>query len=48
MKKLLACLFAAVGIFVFAACGESNGAGETVATVEKKENRGLSSRKKIG
>jgi len=38
MKKLLACLFAAVGLFVFAACGTSNGAGETVANVIKEEN----------
>ena len=39
MKKLLARLFAAVGLFVFAACGKSNGAGKTVATVTKEENR---------
>ncbi|MBO5334837.1 MAG: hypothetical protein J6A87_02550 [Clostridia bacterium] len=38
MKKLLACLFAAVGLFVFAACGTSNGAGKTVANVIKEEN----------
>lgn len=39
MKKLLACLFAAVGLFVFAACGKSNGAEKTVAVVVKEENR---------
>lgn len=39
MKKFLAWLLAAVGVFVFAACGKSNGAGKTVATVAKEENR---------
>ena len=37
MKKLLAFLTAAICLFSFAACGKSNGAGKTVATVVKEE-----------
>ena len=37
MKKLLAFLAAAICLFSFAACGKSNGAGKTVATVVKEE-----------
>ncbi len=38
MKRFLAGILATVGMFVFAACGKSNGAGKTVATVEKGES----------
>ncbi len=37
MKKLLAFLTAAICLLSFAACGKSNGAGKTVATVLKEE-----------
>ena len=37
MKKLLAFLTAVICLFSFAACGKSNGAGKTVATVVKEE-----------
>ncbi len=37
MKKILALLTAAICLFSFAACGKSNGAGKTVASVVKAE-----------
>jgi hypothetical protein len=38
MKKLLSLLLMAITLFALACCGQSNGAGKTVATVAKDEN----------